>query len=140
MDTITKGLLTEIQCQKDFTKLGFIVSQPIKPCRYDFVIDLGTRFIKIQCKSSHPTSEDENAIQFSCQSTHNPKSGINIHKNYNKEDVDYFYTCYNNQGYLIPIEECSKTKVLRFSAKVPLKTMNWAKDYEIEKIIQEVSK
>lgn len=141
MDTITKGLLTELQCEKDFTTLGFIVNRPIKPCRYDYVIDLGTKFIKVQCKSSHPINELEEAIQFCCQSTHNPKSGIHIHRNYEKEDVDFFYTSYNNQGYLIPIEQCSKTKVLRFSAKVPLKSMNWAKDYEIEKILEkEVSK
>ena len=40
MDTIKKGTITELYCELDFTKLGYVVSQPITPCRYDFIVDL----------------------------------------------------------------------------------------------------
>ena len=138
MNTIQKGILTELQCQIDFTKLGFNVSQPILPCRYDFVIDLGNKFIKVQCKTSHPIDENITGIQFECRSTRNVKSGIyNDHRKYTEDEIDYFYTSYNNQGYLIPIQECSTNKILRFSSINQNKNINWAYNYEIDKILQE---
>ena len=139
MNTIEKGFLTELQCQKDFIELGYIVSQPIIPCRYDFLVDLGDKIIKVQCKSSHLNDTVGKSITFYCQSTHNPKGGKNIKKGY-KNQIDYFYTCWEEQGYLVPVSECSSTKTLRFTVEHPTKTMNWAKDYEIQKVLEEVSK
>ena len=75
MDTIQKGVVTELQCQIDFTKLGYIVSQPISPCRYDFVVDVDGKFIRVQCKSCHPIDEECSGIIFECRSTRNVKQG-----------------------------------------------------------------
>jgi len=116
--------------------LGFIVNQPIRPCRYDFVIDLGTKFIKVQCKTSHLADTVGKAIMFSCQSTRNAKTGRTNRVSYTKDEIDYFYTCWEGQGYLVPVNQCSDSKTLRFEAKTPIKTMCWASDYEIEKILE----
>lgn len=143
MDTIQKGVVTELQCQIDFTKLGYIVSQPISPCRYDFVVDINGRFIRVQCKSCHPIDEACSGITFECRSTRNVKQGdYSNHRKYLDTEIDYFYTCWNNIGYLIPIAECSSTKTLRFI--VPKggnqSKINFATDYEIATVLQEVSK
>ena len=141
MDTIQKGKFTELQCQLDFTKLGYIVSEPILPCRYDFLVDLGNHFIRIQCKSAHSVDEDNTAITFECRSTRGVKQGqYDIHRKYLESEIDYFYTYFNNQGYLIPVTECSARKTLRFTSINKNKNICWASDYEIEKVIEEVSR
>lgn len=138
MDTIQKGVVTELQCQIDFTKLGYIISQPISPCRYDFVVDVNGKFIRIQCKSCHPIDEECSGIMFECRSTRNVKQGdYGNHRKYLETEIDYFYTCWDGVGYLIPISQCSSSKTLRF--KMPrngAKTnINFAADYEIAKIL-----
>ena len=54
------------------------------------------------------------------------------------DEIDYFYTCYNKQGYLIPISEVGiRSKTLRFSSDQSKNlAISWAKDYEIKKILQ----
>ena len=43
----------------------------------------------------------------------------------------------NNKLYVIPIDECSTEKKLRFSSKQPNQpSINWAKDYEFEEVIK----
>lgn len=141
MNTIQKGVVTELQCQLDFTKLGYIVSQPITPCRYDFLVDLGNKIIKVQCKSCHSIDNDNTAVQFECRSTRNVKQGdYSNHRKYLETEIDYFYTTYNGQGYLIPVQECSTSKILRFASASNNKNISWATNYEIQKVLMEVSK
>ena len=43
--------------------------------------------------------------------------------------------------YLIPVEQCSTQKILRFSAPntiTNLKVVNWAKDYEVEEVLKQL--
>lgn len=42
MDTNLVGTITEMRCKLYFTELGYIVSTPETPVRYDFIIDTGT--------------------------------------------------------------------------------------------------
>lgn len=141
MNTIQKGVVTELQCQLDFTKLGYVVSQPITPCRYDFLVDLGNKIIKVQCKSCHSIDDNNTAVQFECRSTRNVKQGdYSNHRKYLETEIDYFYTTYNGQGYLIPVQECSTSKILRFASTSNNKNISWATNYEIQKVLMEVSK
>ena len=129
------------QWQLDFTKLGYIVSQPITPCRYDFLVDLGNKIIKVQCKSCHPIDDNNTAVQFECRSTRNVKQGdYSNNRKYLETEIDYFYTTYNGQGYLIPVQECSTSKILRFASTSNNKNISWATNYEIQKVLMEVSK
>ena len=46
--TSQKGLLTEINCQNDFTRCGILLSQPIiNDSRYDFIADINGNFYRI---------------------------------------------------------------------------------------------
>ena len=63
--TTQKGLLTEIQCQKDFSERGILLSQPIiNDSRYDYLADINKKIYKIQCKSASPVAEDNRAFSF----------------------------------------------------------------------------
>ena len=136
MDSIEKGVCTELYCQLDFTKLGYIVSQPIKPCRYDCLVDLGNKIIRVQCKTSRQV--DEGSIQFECRSSKKVKSTEFEHRKYLENEIDYFYTYWDGQGYLVPVQECSTTKKLRFlPPKNGQKTgITFASEYTVEKTLE----
>lgn len=133
-----KGLLTELQCQQDFSKVGILLSQPIvNDSRYDFIADINGTLYRIQCKTAAIADENASAIYFP---TSNKNWNNGIHKNY-KNQIDYFYTCYNNQGYLIHVNECGlRAQTLRFECDKSYKRndIHWAKDYEFEKVISEM--
>ena len=137
-ETKQKGLITEIQCQLAFSKLGILLSKPIvEDSRYDYIADIGNKFLRIQCKTSS-IAEDESYIEFSTR-TSRSNTKENFYRNYTKEEIDYFYTYYNNQSYLVPVEECSTTKKLRF---VPTKSgqtegISFAKDFCLKKILEQ---
>lgn len=131
-----KGLTTELQCQTFFTQLGYNVSIPLgEDCRYDLIVDVEGILIRVQVKTC---TEDGNGIKIPCRST---QSNTQETKNncYNKEQIDYFATYYNNQCYLIRVEECSTVKKLSFSDK---RTNQYASsfidDYLAEKQIQKI--
>lgn len=133
---IQAGLLTELSCQYDFSKLGIVLFAPITTdSRSDFIAEVNGIFLKIQCKSSRE-SADGNSFSFTTCS-----KNWNTHKVKTYQgQIDYFYTCHKGQGYLIPIDNVGrKEKTLRLFAKDNNNpSISWAKDYEIEKVLREI--
>ena len=133
---IQAGLLTELSCQYDFSKFGIVLYAPITTdSRSDFIAEVNGYFLKIQCKSC-TVSADGNSFTFStCSKNWNTK----IIKTYEGQ-IDYFYTCHEGQGYLIPISETGKkAKTLRlFAIDENNPSINWAKDYEFEKVLKSI--
>lgn len=133
IESSQKGLLTELQCQADFTELGILLSQPItQDSRYDFIADINGCLVKIQCKTAS-VDADETYIKFSGYTT-NVRN--NATKLYTEKEVDYFYTCYKDNSYLIPQQEVGRAKTLRFSCKENNPNISWAKDFELNYILQ----
>ena len=136
-----KGNLTELQCITAFYELGYAVSIPYgENSRYDFIADVDGKLLKIQVKTSS-VKDNGSVIEFSCRSTRVNSQG-SISRTYTKEEIDYFCTYYQNQCYLIPIEECSRSKKLRFE---PPKSgqkvgINFASDYELEKQLNKIKR
>ena len=138
-ENIKKGLLTELQCELDFTNLGYVVSKPITAdSRYDYIVDINGRLLKIQCKTGAAYDAEETAFSFLCCSTNwNTKS---LHS-YNKDEIDYYYIVFKDKSYLFPVELGNKkTKILRLSTKNKGNqcTITWAKDYEFNKVMEEL--
>lgn len=133
-----KGNLTELQCLTAFMEQGCGINIPYGDnSKYDFIADINGKLFKIQVKTS--SLKDENAIMFSCRSTHvNCKGTIN--ERYTSQDIDFFATYWNNRCYLIPINECSASKTLRFAPPKSgqLKGITFAKDYELIKQLQKI--
>ena len=75
LTTKQKGNLTELQCLTAFVKHGCGVSIPYGDnSKYDFIADVNGKLYKVQVKTS--SLKDENAILFSCRSTHVNCSGV----------------------------------------------------------------
>ena len=131
-----KGNLTELQCITAFYKLGYSVSIPYgENSRYDFIADVNGELLKIQVKTSRVKKENE-AIIFTCRSTNVNTKGTVYHR-YNKEQIDYFATFWNEKCYLVPVEECSVEKTLRFCypSNGQKKGITLAEEYELEKVL-----
>ena len=135
------GNVVELQCISKFIEMGFQCSIPYgNSAKYDFIADLGNgELIRVQCKSAiNPKRDgvrDLNAIEINCTcSTTNTKK--TTRHSYTEKEIDYFATYFNQQVYLIPVDECSTSKTLRF---VPPQNnnvnYNKAEDYEIETVI-----
>ena len=133
-----KGNLTELQCLSAFVEQGCGVSIPYGDnSKYDFIADVDGRLFKIQVKTS--SLKDENAIKFSCRTTHVNCKGIK-NERYSSNEVDFFATYWKNQCYLIPVSECSVEKTLRFAPPKSgqLKGITFAKDYELARQLEKV--
>jgi hypothetical protein len=141
--TQQKGTLTELRCILDLTNLGYRCLKPVdESSKYDIVVDLGKgNFKRIQCKTSSwatDTKEEKVAFQIStCCQTTNTKSTTR-HK-YSKDDIDYFYTWFEGQGYLVSIEEASGLN-FRWRYKYPASNqkqgIHIADDYKIEGVLR----
>ena len=133
-ETKQKGLLTELQCQTYFTKLGYNVSIPLgEDCRYDMIVDIKGKLLRIQVKTCQirPTG-----IEFSTRSTQN-NSQIIKSNIYNIDEVDYFATFWNDKMYLIKIDDCQSTsRTLLFQKKIQNQgDVYFIEDYEAEKTL-----
>ena len=130
-----KGNLTELQCITAFYKLGYQVSIPYgENSRYDFIADVDGKLIRVQVKTSSIKKNTQGAISFATVSTR-INSTQNITHRYTKNEIDYFATYWQEQCYLIPVEEtASREKTLRFipPANGQTKGITFAKDYELE--------
>lgn len=116
--------------------MGILLSKPIiEDSRYDYLADINGKFLRIQCKTSS-ISEDNSYIEFATRSCRS-NTKENSRRNYTKEEIDYFYTCYKDKSYLVPVEECSTTKKLRFlpPKNGQIDKTSFAKDYELKNIL-----
>lgn len=140
MNTKLIGNLTEMKCMSAFMELGYNVLIPFGDCeRYDFVAYVKNHFLRIQCKTSH--SEDNGlSFFFSGRSSHRIQ-GHCVNERYTKEEIDYFATIWNNKCYLIPVEDCGNCKRLRLLPALNGQTrgVNYAKDYELECMLNKIS-
>ena len=143
--TQKKGTLTELHCILDLTNLGYRCLQPVdESSKYDIVVDLGNgKFKRIQCKTSSwvtDTSEEKVAFNiYTCCQTTNTKT-TNRYK-YSKDDIDYFYTWFEGQGYLVSIEEATGV-TFRWRYEYPKsgqkQGIHIANDYKIEEVLKAI--
>ena len=135
-DTNLIGTITELKCMTYFLELGYTVSVPQNPDRYDFIVDTKEKLLKIQVKTCN-TTRSEGAINFSTSSAHSTANGIS-HTDYKNDNIDYFCTYYNGECYLIPVEECgSREKNLRLvpTKNGQIKGICFAKDYIAKEVL-----
>lgn len=119
LETKQKGNLTELQCITACYAAGYNVSIPYgENSRYDFILDVDGKLLKIQVKTSRLKKTIKNpkdAIIFTCKSV-NVNSKGNICHRYTKEQIDYFATFWDGKCYMVPVEECSVEKTLWFNS------------------------
>lgn len=137
-DTNRIGTVTELKCMAYFVELGYTVLVPQNPCRYDMVIDIGDKFLKIQVKTCN-TNRISGGITFNTASSHYVK-GEHTETSYKEDNIDYFCTYYDNECYLVPVSECGNSgKCLRLEPPKhnQIKNISFAKDYIASKILNQ---
>ncbi len=108
--------------------------------KYDVVADINGNFIRIQCKTSRwvkDTAIPESAFCIdTCCQTANTKNTIK--HIYSKDEIDYFYTYFKGQGYLVSIQEANG-KTFHWRYEYPStgqkKGIHIANEYKIEEVI-----
>ena len=132
--TQTIGNVNELRCMLAFIELGYDCSIPYgNSAKYDFIADINGELLKFQCKSATVVNEEDGTfmIHATCQTTNTKETKK---YRYNSSQIDYFITCFRNNIYVIPVDECSDTKTLRLSPpKNGCKTWNKADDYLLDK-------
>lgn len=133
-----KGLNTQLHCISYFSDCGFLVSTPYGDNgRYDLIVDINGHLLRVQVKTAslhYDTDNEACGIKFSCKSAKiNTKESYT--KRYSKEEIDYFATYWNYKAYVVPVEETSSQKILRFyETKNNQDDMaSFLEDYTIEK-------
>lgn len=133
-----KGNLTELQCITEFVKNGITVNIPYgNNARYDFIAEIKGQLFKIQVKTPRKSESDDTKFMIECETSH-VVSKKTVHRRYNENEVDFFATYYQGKCYLIPFNECSRSKTLRFVPPINgnTKNINWAKDYLLQEMIE----
>ena len=130
------GEITEQQVATEFLKLGILVSKPlVQSSRYDFIVDINHKLYKIQVKTG--TFKEDAYLEFATSTSHTNTRGT-VNHSYTENEIDYFATFYNNQCYIISVNECgSRNQRLRIK---PPKNGNqrgskMAENYTLEKFI-----
>ena len=138
MNTKNVGNITEVSCMLEFLRLGYNVLTPYGDCeRYDFVADVNNKFYKIQVKTANTSRLEEGFVLIHCEST-TRSNGKLVHNKYSEDEIDFFATFYDGKCYLIPVNECSTMKRLRFTPPKngQIKGITFAKDYELQEVIK----
>ena len=133
MNTNTLGKVTEVQVLQYILQKGYSVSLPFgDKDRYDQIWDIDGKLYRIQVKTSHLSKKNTGkAIEFKTTGTSNGRR-----TSYTKKDIDYFATYWEGQAYIVPVEETSSTKTLRFEATINAPNISWAKDYTVEEVLK----
>lgn len=138
--TQVKGNLVELQCIMKFMSMGFECSTPYgNQAKYDILVDTGEEILRIQCKKSRWADNKKSIVFNTCSQTTNTQK--TIRHSYTSEQIDYFATCWEDEVYLIPVDECSSSKSLRITPKTEKtpSSVNMAEDYLVEKILGHLS-
>ena len=140
--TQQKGLSTELHCLQDLTELGYQCLIPFgDSCKYDIAVDTGEKILRIQCKHSRwstDTAQEKVAFEIAtcCQTTNTKKT---TRYKYSKNEIDYFYTWFEGQGYLVSIQEATGN-TFRWRYEYPVtgqkQGIHIANNYKIEEVLK----
>ena len=136
MDSKLIGNITELEVLTYVTKLGYQVSIPFGDReRYDQIWDIDGKLLKVQVKTSHEIDNGA-AAAFSCRSSQRSK-GKTKNSRYQDTEIDYFATIWQGKCYLVPIQETSTEKILRFAPPKngQTKGITFAESYEVERVL-----
>ena len=143
--TLQKGMMTELHCIEKFIELGYYCSIPYgDSCKYDIIVDIENTLYRIQCKSSSWAKDTvEEKVAFIMNTNHTTVNTTGVKRyTYNSEQVDFFYTYFEGQHYLVPINEVEGKGTFRFrylkNVGHQKANIHIAEDYELENVISKI--
>ena len=132
LTTNQKGAVAEAAVVFECARLGVPVLRPLDDQRYDLVIDLGRRMLRVQCKWAAKRGD---VIEVRCRTCRRGRQGL-IHRSYAAGEIDAVaaYSPDTDRCYLLPAELSVETAgvALRIA---PTKNnqsagIRWASDFE----------
>lgn len=138
LSTQFKGTVTELQVATYLLQRGYIVSQPlVQDSKYDLIVDVQNKLLRLQVKTARKQLKNQGeSIVFNCRSTTNNVRECKK-RYYLKEEVDFFATYWDNQVFLVPVQECSAEKTL-WLEKPRNSTSSYAYDYIAEEVLKNI--
>ena len=100
--------------------------------RYDCILDIENKMIRIQIKSLNLIDED--TIIVPMKNSRNTATGEKVSKIYTSEEVDYIAITYNNKVYLFNPDLANSTLTVRIN-KPNQYNQHWIEDNDIEKVL-----
>jgi hypothetical protein len=133
MTTDQKGAIAEAAIALEALKLGIEVYRPVaEGGRYDMILDLGSRLLRVQCKSACLVGDNVVVRSYSFRRT---RDGY-VKRGYSSEDVDAIaaYCLELDRSFFISIElaERHRTLSLRLAPtrNNQRRRINWADDFD----------
>ena len=112
-ENLIKGQIIELKVQEELLRYGFDISIPsYNASKYDLIADTGRELLRIQIKKS--ISNSNSSFSFPC-TTQNVRGSTKAKHKYTNEEIDYFATVWKDKVYLIPVDETSLTKTIKFN-------------------------
>jgi PD-(D/E)XK nuclease superfamily protein len=132
LTTNQRGAVTEAAIVKAAIELGIGVFRPLMDERYDLILDLRPRLLRVQCKTAVVKGE---IIIVRCYSTRRSAAGL-VKKTYTGEEVDAVasYAAELDRCFLIPIARIDRRTGLQLrlgpTRNNQINGINWASDFD----------
>ena len=133
-----KGVITELEVASYLLSLGYVVSQPlVQDTKYDLIVDVNNHLVRLQVKTARRNVKNiGKSITFNCRSTTNNVRECK-QRYYSSDEVDYFATYWDNEVFLIPIDECSAEKTI-WLEKPTNPNCTYAYDYCAKEVLSNI--
>ena len=133
------GAVGESAAIYNFTRRNIPILKPFSDnSRYDFVVDIFGKLLKIQCKTTICTRDKKSFMQFQLCST----NGFTAeHYTYTEDDIDFYFLYCIENGYcgLVNISEVIGLKSVNLRLLVPRNNQSnkvrFAKDYNFDLMV-----
>ena len=133
LTTNQKGLLAETAIMHEVAKLGFGIARPLDDEKYDLILDLGVRLLRVQCKWAVRHGD---VVVIRCRTSRRGREG-HIHRGYRPGEIDAIaaHCAELDQCYLLP----TAMSVGRAAVQLRLAParnkqrarVQWARDFEL---------
>ncbi len=131
------GTRSETILLAEFVKRGYEVLLPWSVnCRYDMALDLGSRVLKVQCKTARLEC---GTVAFTAQSVRSNSEGWHTRRYDGEVDLFGVYCPPLDRCFVIPAEDVTTNGVrlrIRPAANGQQKRVRWAADYDIARLAQ----
>lgn len=134
LTTDQKGATAEVAVALEATRLGLGVFVPLGDERYDLILDLRPRLLRVQCKWAVRRGE---VVQVRMRRCRRGPEGF-IHRTYEPGEIDAVaaYCDELRTCYLLPTEMSIRRNLVQLrlspSRNSQERLINWARDYEFE--------
>jgi hypothetical protein len=139
LTTNQKGTLAEAKLAALALEFGVGVSRPLDDERYDLILDLRPRLLRVQCKWAGRAAGD--VISARLYTSRRGRDGL-MNRRYNVGEFDYFglYCPGNERCYLLPADEFVAFRQVHLrlnpSRNNQALGIRWARDYEFGATLQ----